>query len=70
MRALGLAPPRFVMKPGNRDVDVTENDVFETWLVVDLPGPLKIMKVSWDNEITSIWKKKKCSKPPTSKGFL
>ena len=36
------------------------------WLVVYLP-PLKNMKVSWDHEISNIWKvKKSCSKPPTS----
>jgi hypothetical protein len=28
------------------------------------------MKVNWDDEIPNIWKNKKCSKPPTSSGFL
>jgi hypothetical protein len=26
--------------------------------------------VSWDDEIFNIWKNKKCSKPPTSCGFI
>ena len=37
------------------------------WLVVG-PTPLKNMKVDWDDDIPkfpNIWKKKKCSKPPT-----
>ena len=29
------------------------------------PTPLKNMKVSWDSYSHSIWKHKKCSKPPT-----
>ena len=33
------------------------------WLVVSIP--LKNMKVNWDDEIPNIWRKKKCSKPPT-----
>ena len=32
------------------------------WLLLT---PLKNMKVSWDDDIPSIWKNKKCSKPPT-----
>ena len=34
-------------------------------LVGGWPTPVKNMKVSWDDEIPSIWKNKKCSKPPT-----
>ena len=39
------------------------------WLVVE-PTPLKNMKVNWDDDIPNIWKKNKCSKPPTSKSFF
>ena len=36
---------------------------YNIWLVVYLK--LKNMKVSWDDDIPSIWKNKTCSKPPT-----
>ena len=37
-------------------------------LVGGIPTPLKNdgVKVSWEYEIPNIWKKSKCSKPPTS----
>ena len=38
----------------------------KTWLVGGF-NPLKIL-VSWDDEIPSIWKNNKCSKPPTRWG--
>ena len=39
------------------------------WLVVE-PIPLTNMNVKWDDDIPDIWKNKKCSKPPTSLGYL
>ena len=38
------------------------------FLVGGIPTHLKNMKVNWDDDIPSIWGKKKCSKPPTSYG--
>ena len=35
-------------------------------LVGSIPTPLKNMKVSWDDYSQYMWKKSKCSKPPTS----
>ena len=43
--------------------------ITQSLLVGGIPTPLKNMKFTWDDEIPSIWKNKKCSKPPTRLTF-
>ena len=45
------------------DDDISSMDILI--LVGGGPTPLQNMNVNWDDEIPSLWKNKKCSKPPT-----
>ena len=52
----GDLPSKVVISPGKVAIE-------RIWLVVSTP--LKNMKVNWADDISNIWKNKKCSKPPT-----
>ena len=64
-RRVGIQPTGSVKVKVWPILTIKNGDFIHIWLVVYQPLWKMMEFVSWDDEIPRIWKKQKCSKPPT-----